>query len=262
MQRRIGHVVIESISAERSKFTASLVFIPGLWCTGAAWRNFMGYFAHRGWDCCALTLRGHADAGTPMPIGRVRWAEHLSDVAAAIGACPAPPVVIGHDVGAALILQSHLVPVRARVALAPVVPAVTATWKHSVSSLQARLAMRWSRPLPVPRGALRTEYLAQGAPGGMVRDSGTLARELVNGAVAPIVQTEIPTLIIAGEHDIFCRAGDLRRLAAEIGAAFLEAANAGHAIPWARGWEKRVSEIHRWLIQTLGDDLLVPEEDA
>ena len=27
------------------------------------------------------------------------------------------------------------------------------------------------------------------------------------------------------------------------------------------GWEQRVSEIHRWLVHTLGEDLLVPREE-
>jgi len=37
-----------------------------------------------------------------------------------------------------------------------------------------------------------------------------------------------------------------------------------HALPWEPGWERLVSVVHRWLVQTLAEALLLPpaDEDA
>ncbi len=89
MQRRVGHAVIESIAAEIPKFTAPMLLVHGLWCTAAVWHTFMGYFAHRGWTCHALNLRGRAAPDSAISIGRVRFADYLEDVRGMIAACDA-----------------------------------------------------------------------------------------------------------------------------------------------------------------------------
>ncbi len=138
MARLVGPARLETIAAERAKFTAPLLLIHGLWCTAAVWRKFMGYCAHRGWDCFALGLRGHAAGALPVVAGQVSWVDHVEDVRTAIAACPAPPIVIGHDLGGALALHCAAGTVRAKVALAPVWPAVAHTWSRAATVETAR----------------------------------------------------------------------------------------------------------------------------
>jgi len=253
MPRRIGDVNVESIAAESPKFTAPMVLVHGLWCTPAVWRTFMGYFAHRGWSCTALDLHGDVEPG------RSEWDAYTQRLRQVIAACDAAPVLLGHDLGGLLVLQRDLPATRAIVALAPLVPRPIAAAPHpALAGLSARLAIWRGRPLRPPRGQLAAGYFGTTPPGGTVAEPAALAREL-NRNDFPVVTlgVTVPALVLAAERDRFCTADDVRRLAEHTGATFQLVRNAGHAMPWEPGWERRVSEIHRWLIQTLGDPLLV-----
>jgi pimeloyl-ACP methyl ester carboxylesterase len=257
MERQRSHTAIDTIAAESAKFTAPIVLVHGLWCTAAVWHKFMGYLAHRGWTCHALHLNRPSDHLTAP-----RLADYLEVVRGVVAACAAPPVIIGHDLGALLALQCAAPAVRARVALAPLVPPpVAATPNPILVRLRARLAMWRAQPLPVPRGRMATRYFGSSVPGGTRPDSSAAARELIRGDVRLALDSTTPSLVIAADDDPFSPSTDVARLAAHCGALFRSVPNAGHPLPWEAGWEQRVSEIHRWLVQTLGEVLLVPREE-
>jgi len=261
MPQRAGSAIVESIAAEFPKFTTDLLLIHGLWCTAAVWRKCMGYLAHRGWNCHALGLRGHGTATAPGPIGQVRIADHLSDLRALIEACDAPPVLVGHDLGGLLAL--HVTDaVRARVALAPLVPPPLGRGPQLVlSRWSARWSMLRSRQLPVPTGAAARAFFGVSVPGGVGADSGSLAREITRGNGVQPKPSAVPTLVLAGEHDAISAPADIRELATSISATLHQVQGAGHGMPWEAGWERRVGEVHRWLVQTLGESLLLPREE-
>ena len=262
MQRRVGDVTIESIAAESAKFAAPMVLVHGLWCSAAVWRKFMGYLAHRGWTCHALNLRGHGNAGGRDEIGGLSIADYVSDVQRVVAACDAAPVVVGHDLGGLLALACPAAATRAVVALAPLVPrAIGGTLNPVLSSWTARMAMCRSRPLPPPRGQLGARYFAEGAPGGVTGESPRATRELRDDAFSLPARSGRPTLVVAGERDPFCPPHVVERLARHVGAQVQTAENAGHAMPWGAGWEARVAATHRWLIQTLGEPLLLLRDD-
>ena len=260
MQRVIGQAVVETVAAESPKFTAPMLLIHGLWCAAPVWRRFMGYFAHRGWTCHALNLRGHG-ASPPVAIGSVRLADYQQDVRQAVEACESPPVLVGHDLGALLALWCGQSTARAIVALAPLVPRAVAGTKLSLASgLRTLHAMRRSQPVSPPRGKRATACFASGPPGGAAPDSGYALRELAGDTLHLDGWNGPPTLTIAGERDSVCPPALVEKLARRLGATWRTVPEAGHALPWEPGWERRVAEIHRWLIQTLGEPLLLPRE--
>jgi len=255
MQRRIGLVTIETLGAATPKFTAPMLLIPGMWCSAAVWRRFMGYLAHRGWTCHAVALRGHADAVWAGSVGSVTFDDYRADVAGVVAECDAAPIVIGHDLGGLLAL--HCTTAAAVVALAPLVPARA---PHPVlARLRTRLAARLARPLRPPRGALRLACFGREVPGGATLESARAARQAVVLAPAEIPRRNGPTLLVAGDGDLLSPAAEIERLAQQLGAVCHRVA-AGHAMPWESGWEQRVAETHRWLIQTLGEPLLALTE--
>jgi pimeloyl-ACP methyl ester carboxylesterase len=261
MLRRIGHVVIESVAAETPKFTAPMVLVHGLWCTAAVWRRFMGYCAHRGWSCHALRLRAHGATG-PESAGHVRFADHLEDLRRVIAACDTPPVLVGHDLGGLLALHRNGDLVRAVVALAPLVPRTLARNANpALASLSARLAMWRSGALRPPRGRLGARYFGRSVPGGTIPDSGRLARELTGQEVLPRIGTARPTLILGGTRDGVSPPDAVRSLAQHLGATCRLVDGATHAMPWESGWEQRVSEVHRWLVHALGEELLAMRDE-
>ena len=262
MQRRIGDVTIESIAAESAKFAAPLLLVHGLWCSAAVWRRFMGYLAHRGWSCHAMNLRGHGDAGGRDEIDRFSFADYLGDVRSVLAACDAAPVVVGHDLGGLLALACPAAATRAVVALAPFLPRTISGATNSVlSNWSARMALLRSCPLPPPRGRLGAAYFADGAPGGATAESARAAYELREGAFDLPAQIGRPALLVAGERDRFSPPDAVERWARRLGVQYRMVERIGHAMPWGPGWDACAAATHRWLIQTLGEPLLLLRDE-
>ena len=196
-------------------------------------------------------------------ISGVRIADYLNDLQQIIGLCDTAPVVMGHDLGGLLALACPPGATRAVVALAPLVPrAISDSVRPAVlSSWRSRIAMWRARPLPPPKGKLGAEYFAAAPPGGATVDSTLAAYELDDDVFPLRVGNESPTLVVAGECDRFSPPDAVERLAQHARAQFRIAERSGHAMPWASGWEQHVAATHRWIIQTLGEPLLLLRED-
>ena len=263
MARHIGQVLVESVAAETPKFTAPLLLVHGLWCTASVWKPFMGYFAHRGWACVAIHLRGRAGT-SPLESrepGAIGFADHLNDLRDVVAACTAPPVLIGHDVGALLSLCLETTVVRAVVAITPLLsPPDLPGRQPAISSWRSRLAMRLQRPVPPPHRKLAADYFGGRPPGGAVSESPRLVDDLRGRQWHPVAGP-LPRLLLAGTADRFCPPSAAAAIASRLPATLEVIPNAMHPMPWASGWEHRVAQIHRWLIQSLGEPLLAFNED-
>jgi len=85
-----------------------LLFVHGKWHGAWCWdEHFLPYFASHGYDCTALSLRGHA--GSEGHEG-LRWhsiADYVSDVEQVAGQFETPPVIIAHSMGG-FVTQKYL----------------------------------------------------------------------------------------------------------------------------------------------------------
>jgi pimeloyl-ACP methyl ester carboxylesterase len=247
--QRVGPLRAEVTYGEGGKFTAPLMLVHGLWSNATVWRPFTGYLSHRGWNCFAVDLRG--------AVGMEDAERLVADLRATIGALEAPPVIVGHDLGAA-IAQRCADAARALVAVAPLVLTPPAgQGAAALGDAGGPLERLLGRPLRPPRGRWKGAYEATGA-----RESAALLRSLVENAAPPAaLPASLPALVMAGEGDPLVPADAARALSSSIGAE-LEIVRGGHQLPIEPGWEERVSRIHRWLIKKLGADLLALYEEA
>jgi len=251
--------ILDTIAAESEKFTSPLLFVHGLWANPSVWRKFMGYCAHRGWTCHALHLprRGAGAGATPLSL-----AEMATAVASAAGALATPPVLIGHDLGGLLVLTGTA-PARAVVALTPL-------WRSGFREVNHHLAAGWKnriasirgRPVVPNPGRWRDEYMP-GADclGFVVPESPRFLRAVREQAESLILRTDVPTLIVGAERDRFAAPDQLRQLADRTGAEIALVADAMHALPWDRGWERTVATVHRWIVKSIGEGLLVERDE-
>jgi len=205
-----------------------------------------------------MTLRGHGEPQDPAVIAHTDFTDHIEDVHLAIAACEAPPVLLGHDLGGLLALSCATAG-RAVVALAPVVPGAVAGTHRG--AWRSRLAFWRPGLLPPPCGGLAADYFGQRLPGGTTPESRRLARQLAADDLHLPPSPGLPKLLIVGEADAVCPPHDAERLASQVGADCCRLEGIGHALPWDTGWERRVVQIHRWLVQQLGESLLVPPEE-
>jgi pimeloyl-ACP methyl ester carboxylesterase len=250
---------LDTIAAERSKFTAPLLLVHGLWCTSAIWHRFMGYMAHLGWDCHALR-RDNVDPRPSRGEGLERRIDRLRTVVAGF---PAPPVVIGHDLGGLVALSERVGPTRAIVALAPLAPpSLAADRIPGLGGPRAILSMRIRDQVPPPSGWRGKAHFGTHMPASTVAEPAALGRDLLDRSCRFAFASTTPTLIVVGTRDRVTARPAAHRMR-EATAGDLHEVDGDHAIPWSDGWQDRVTAIHRWLIRRLGDSLLIePEEDS
>jgi pimeloyl-ACP methyl ester carboxylesterase len=102
-----------------------LLFIHGGYCDGWCWEPyFLPWFAGNGYAAHALSLRGHGASGGHETLFVTGLDDYAADVEQVASQLPAPPVLIGHSMGAAIVERMMATrPLRAAALLAPVPPA-------------------------------------------------------------------------------------------------------------------------------------------
>jgi pimeloyl-ACP methyl ester carboxylesterase len=79
-----------------------LLFIHG--AAGGAWyfKHFLSYFSNHGYDCYALSLRGHGKSEGYEDIDTYRLDDYVSDVKSVVSILKKKPILIGHSMGGAI----------------------------------------------------------------------------------------------------------------------------------------------------------------
>lgn len=105
--------------------TVPLLFVHGAWHGAWCWDvYFLDYFATRGYDVYALSLRGHGGSPGRDKLRTTRIKQYVQDVADVANKLPARPIVIGHSMGGFVVqkyLERYVAP--AGILLASVPPA-------------------------------------------------------------------------------------------------------------------------------------------
>lgn len=273
MEKRIASLRVEVSEPERNKFTAPLLLLHGLWTGSWIWREVAGALSQRGWECWAPDLRGRPGSKIVEAIGRVSLQDYVEDVATVAQQLWAPPIVCGHDLGALLALCTAAgSEARALICLAPLLPhswVMNGRPPAPLVRLAAVPALLWSRPLPPPPFAMARDFLFSTLPPSVQAplharlqlDSGRVARALTRGQVLPPTKSiSCPALIVSGGADLMSSPPAVRWLVGHLRAEHYHYPEQGHW-PLAGGqWIKLVGALHRWLITTQGEALLVPQE--
>ena len=169
----------------------------------------------------------------------------------------APPVVIGHDLGAMLALHCTDM-ARAVIALAPLVGPPVAAPPTALQQAGNWLTRRRGAPLHAPRRRWRSAY-----PRRDVTEPAALVRQILAGEPRLAVPaTAVPRAVFALQDDEITPAAAAQALAQHTGAELQVIRGVGHAVLSAPGWEPSVAAVHRWIIQHLGVDLLALYEEA
>ena len=97
--------LLYSPSTERAARTP-LLFVHGGYVGAWSWaEHFLPWFAARGFPVLALSLRGHGESGGRERLHSFSLDHYAEDVALAAETLPRPPVLIGHSMGALLVLK-------------------------------------------------------------------------------------------------------------------------------------------------------------
>jgi pimeloyl-ACP methyl ester carboxylesterase len=279
METRLGRIPAECERPEPLKFAWPLILLPELFTTARHLAVARGYFASIGWEVYAPDLRAVATASctdaresdsSSSAGGFDGLAALLAEALAALGR---DAIVIGHGLGGLLALGAVEQPrVRALVALAPMLPGFRSPLVTGAANLPARL---FGRALKPPRGAVLFDLLADAEPfqrealtRALVADDASAALEVVRGGIKvggidlASNARGVPRLIVAGDSDPFAPLDQTNEFAARVGAAVRVVRGRGHWLIGGRALEHTVAEVQRFLVRSLGGDLLLlyPEE--
>ncbi|MCC7326183.1 MAG: alpha/beta fold hydrolase [Burkholderiales bacterium] len=119
------HLEVRSRLPARVTRKPPLLFIHGGYCDAWCWEPyFLPWFAARGWPAYALSLRGHGSSSGAEALYVTGLDDYVADVEQVVSGLDAPPVLIGHSMGAAICERMMATrPVRGAALLAPVPPA-------------------------------------------------------------------------------------------------------------------------------------------
>lgn len=81
----------------------TLLFVHGV-CHGAwAWDHFMEYFSLQGYDCYALSLRGHGNSEGRENLDSFSLSDYVQDVIQVIAPFEGDAIVLGHSMGGGIV---------------------------------------------------------------------------------------------------------------------------------------------------------------
>ena len=268
METSLGPIPCRVERPEPQKFAWPILLLPELFTTVTHLGVMLGYLATIGWEVYVPDLRAAAGHDATPSLGSLSFADLAKLAGQALDALERPAILIGHGLGGLLALKlAETRELKAAVALAPPVPGapnrLAGGWSNSLASWR-------HRSLKPPGGRTLFEFLFDvesfqrpAMVKALVADASRAAREVVSGALTFNPRSSLPPrLIIAGEVDTFVTPQQLKAFAESIGAAMIIAKGRGHWLIGGRGLERTIGEAHRFLVRSLGQDLLLlfPEE--
>ncbi|WP_029006851.1 alpha/beta hydrolase [Azospirillum halopraeferens] len=244
-----------------------LLFVHGAFCGAWIWdATFLPWFAERGWEAHAVSLRGHG--GSDGHDG-LRWhgvSDYVEDVLATIDRLSEPPVLIGHSMGG-LVIQRALLR-----RSAPAAVLMASTPPHGLMEASLGFALRdpyafqqmgvlmacGSRHVD-PEGIRRAMFSdrmphaeAERYEPLLQEESQRVLFETMGWNPFPaIYDRTIPSLVIGAERDILIPPDHVTSTARLFGTDPVIMPGRGHAMMLEPGWDEVAGLIHDWLERTL-----------
>ncbi|MCV7246495.1 alpha/beta fold hydrolase [Mycobacterium mantenii] len=140
-------MTLETIEKGRGSEThpIPLLFVHGGWHAAWCWdKNFLKFFADRGFRAVGVSLRGHGQSGTSKPLRSCSIGDYIDDVRSVIENLDGRAVLIGHSMGGFIVqkyLQNHRAPAAVLMASIPpqgvLRPALRLVGRHPWVTLRA-----------------------------------------------------------------------------------------------------------------------------
>jgi non-heme chloroperoxidase len=244
--------------------SAPLLFVHGAFAGAWCWdEHFLPWFAERGYDARAVSLRGHGRSRIEGPLDLVALDDYVADALLAASKFEQPPILIGHSMGAIVIQRAAArIESPGMVLLAPVPPHGLG---GSLFALAARdpplffalntMQLGDTRNTPGLR-SLRDYLISKSVTEAdarrhllrMQRESQRALTDLAWPQHLWIRQSVgLPTLVIGADRDAFFPVSMIEEAAHFHGTSPQIFPDMGHAIMLETGWLDVARSIERWL---------------
>ncbi|MGF7173700.1 alpha/beta hydrolase [Azospirillum doebereinerae] len=244
-----------------------LLFVHGAFSAAWIWdAKFLPWFAERGWEVHAVSLRGHGGSEGTDRLHSFGIADYVEDVLEAAGRCSAPPVLIGHSMGG-LVVQRAL-----RRRRFPAAVLMASSPPHGLWS--STLGLMWRAPDVYQQMSLLTMFgtsavsadligrsmFAEGMPREeaakyeplLQEESRRVLMDIGGWIPFPILPPrDIPVMVMGAEKDLLFPRAEVAATARALGVDPVFMPGMGHAIMLEREWDRAAERIDGWLSETL-----------
>ena len=203
-------------------------------------------------------------------LNNLSFSDCVKDLGEVIRSFSTPPVLLAMNLGALMALKvSEQTKPCALILVSPSAPgnlAATRSRPQRLLWLKYRLLILLSRPFRIHEKDFRAYFftpLPENLQSTLLRQMVPESSALVREFLAPRVNLEVssltcPILALGGSDDKITPAATTKRLAEWLGGEFREYPGQGHWLVETDG-EKIVRDIHRWIIQKLGEKILLAD---
>lgn len=278
MHRYVAGLPVDVFEPERHKFRPLLLMIHDLWVGGWCWHDWATRFCNLGWECWAVSLRGR-DPAKSIDEGKGQtFDDCVRDLNELYDSIASPMIVVAHGFGAALAYTAFSQPTTAAaILLAPAFePRVATDASRALRLLQVKYLplMLLRQPVLIRASdfarlwlncvekAYRREVLQ-----GLVPESPRLVRQLfqrTQGTPFPgnhLPVPNLPMLLLGGTDDCLVATDSVQALATDLGREYRRYPQRGHWMLHETGWQEVVNDVHRWIVNTMGESILVSDSD-
>jgi pimeloyl-ACP methyl ester carboxylesterase len=253
---------IISREPEEKRFLTPLLFIHGS-CHGA-WayaKNFLPYFAAKGFSSYAVSLRGHGKSEVPEKFNRVSVADYVADVLRAVENLPEKPVLIGHSLGGFVVqkyLEKHRMPAAVLLAPSPVsgmlLPGMRLQMKSPLLFLKVALKRDFSLLYNTPERLKKHLFSADADDNEMAEYAALIGKESYRAATEMIYNLpkaelikRTPILVLGGETDEIIQPKYIKKTARAFAADFKIFPATAHDLMLERRWQTAADFMIEWL---------------
>jgi len=239
-----------------------LLFVHGGYSDAWCWdRFFLPWFAARGHAAYALSLRGHGTSSGADMLFIAGLDDYVADVEAIAAQLSAPPILVGHSMGAAVIERMMATrPVRAAGLLAPVPPTglVPVAARLATSHLAYGPQLMGLDPTRLSADvltALRPFYFSDDVDPGVLAEAvrhlnAESARALFDLSLRlhwAEPQANAPTFVLGAEGDRIASPSDVRATARHHDVTATIVPGMAHMLMLEPEWENVAGHLGAWI---------------
>ena len=240
-----------------------LLFVHGGYCDAWFWEPyFLPWFAGRGYAAYALSLRGHGKSGGRDALFATGLDDYVADVERVAAGIGAPPILLGHSMGAAIVERIVAKrPLRGAALLAPLPPAGLLAVATRLAAAHPDFLMQFGHTDPARLStdvlqALRPFYFSDAVAPSLVAEaarhfSAESPRALLDLSLrlhwALPAANHRPLFVVGSEGDRICTPQDVRATARHHNATALILPGLAHMLMLEPGWGAVAEALAGWI---------------
>lgn len=254
---KIEHIIKQP--TER-KHDTPLLLQHGAWHGAWCWQLWLDYFAELGYEVHAISLPGHGHSSqAKRHINYYTLGDYVEVLAGEIDKLSAPPIVIGHSMGGAIVqkyLQNHTLPGAVLLATIPAKGILALLFRqlrqHPTSTLKGLLTLNLYQWVATPQlvhalflnpdTAIDTAVFQQK----LVHESFTVGLQTMF-PFARLNDTAVPILVIAAEKDNIFTVAEEKDTAQKYNADFILIKDQAHNLMSESDWQPVANQIDEWV---------------